>query len=134
MDITLITSQGFQPYYAEEVDLGFRPNGLGYKVKFQYFTFSDITNRLLCRFQVQRYFNNNTPDISYVFDSIASDDSYVDKYGNIVDFDDPSKWGTEIDYFRTLFSYGVNKVLITDYQLKLFNRGTFDRPKNPDIQ
>lgn len=133
IDITQLTGIGVQPYYAQEIDHGLRPNGLGYKIKYQYAIISDVSSEIVARFYVKRYFQDGTDDISYTFDSIANDTSFVDKFGDLVEENDPNKWGTEMEYFRVLLSYGINKDVLEGWQLKLFNRGTLDRPKNSVI-
>src|SRR6478736_7042927 len=107
LDITTLTGAGFAPYYAEWVDHGVSSiNGLHYKSKYLYHTFSDVTNNLTVRFEVERTFEDGTKE-NYFYDSIADSTTSVDKMGNIVAADSPSKWGTEIERTRVLFSaYG----------------------------
>jgi hypothetical protein len=92
---------------------------------------------MTARFQVERYIQQNGVwglDISYSFDSVADNFTYVDKDGNIVSSDDPAKWGTEFDRMAVLFAAPVpDNQILEGYMDELFGKGLFDFPKNREI-
>jgi hypothetical protein len=138
MDITLFTSQGITPYRAEWVEFDSNPrNAFRYRIKFLYHIFSDVTQQMTGYFQVERYVLQNNEyvlDISYVYDSVADTNSYVDKNGNMVNSDDPYVWGVEFDYVAVLFSAPISDKDIVDYYTQtLFSRGVLDFPKRREL-
>ena len=148
IDITVFTSQGIVPYRAQWVEFNTNPrNANKYRVKFLYNIFSDVHSRMTGYFKVERFTLQNGAydlDISYVFDSIAESSTFVDKNGNLLsptiedengeNMPNPDLWGTEFDFMAVLFAAPIPDNNIVDgYTQILFNRGSFDFPKNREV-
>ncbi len=148
LDITTLTDAGILPFIAEWVDFPTNTrNAFTYKIKFEYYTYSDVTRNLVARFAVQKFAMYNGElelDDTYVYDSIANDTTLVDKYGNYVNAEidsvdvegnpikiaNPDVWGTEFERMSIIFSAPLSDTdILNGYLLELFDKGMFDKRK-----
>jgi len=135
LDITDLTGMGITPYVAQWVDFNSNPrNSFKYSIKFEYYTYADVSRSLLARFSIQRKAEYNgvyENDIAYTYDSIANDNSYVDKMGNYVESPESfGYWGTEFERMSIIFSAPIADTdILNGYMSNLFNMGIFDKPK-----
>lgn len=134
LDITTLISQGIAIYRAVSINYPNNPrNAFVYDIKFLYFTYSDVTQKLTARFNVVQsamFEGVLKPNIDYDFDSIAEISTIVDKFGNVVDADSADAWGTEFDRISILFNAPIaDSAIVAEYQQELFDKGVFDRPK-----
>lgn len=137
LDITTLTGQGITKWEAQEIEYPSNPrNEFKYKIKFLEFRFSTLHRYAIGYFSVQRLVEQNgdyVNDISYTYESIASD-TFCDKLGNIVEENDPLKWGTEFERMQVLFNAPIaDSQIVESYQQELFDKGLFDFPKRREI-
>ncbi len=133
LDITQLEGLGITKWVAEGIDYPTNPrNAFKYWIKFLGMNYSDENQSMTGSFRVIRYAQQNEEwknDISYVFDSVASDAS-VDKDGNVVEEDDVARWGTEFERMQILFNAPIaDSSIVIAYQAELFDKGLFDFPK-----